>query len=60
MGRRRPAGNAAGIHDGDKQSQIGEIQSHNALPSLRFYRRLWATYRIVPLRPAVSMPSLSR
>ncbi|GJK21121.1 hypothetical protein TUM17554_39360 [Klebsiella pneumoniae] len=31
MGRRRPAGNAAGIHDGDKQPQIGEIQSHDAL-----------------------------
>ncbi|PIN63905.1 hypothetical protein CKQ90_27855, partial [Klebsiella pneumoniae] len=29
--------------------QIGQIQSHQALLSLRFFRSLWPTYRIVAL-----------
>lgn len=49
MGIRRSAGDTAGIHDGDKQPQIGQIQSHHALLSLRFFRSLWPTYRIVAL-----------
>ncbi|CDA03106.1 putative uncharacterized protein [Klebsiella variicola CAG:634] len=49
MGHGGPTGNTAAIHDGDKQSQIGQIHPHHTLPTLRFSRSLRATYRIVAL-----------
>ncbi len=56
MGRRRPAGNAAAIHDGDKQSQIGEIQSHKPSFPFGFTVACGQHTALSTRRPAVSMP----